>query len=126
MLNRNKFTYLDKIASNEELFRLIKEIHSKQKVLENKLATANGEISRLKAQQATTAAPAHPPAGSTSPPATQVSALPSTGYGTTLADNRAVSTTNVRIEAAGGYGGNTGFDEVGGSLAIPLGDTLGL
>ena len=111
-------------ASNEELFKLIQELQTKQRALENKLGAANSEIARLKSQQSRNSAHTAAPTGMV------VGAQPAginpglAGFGPSPDPRRAVSTTNVRVEAAGGYNGS-GFGEVGGSLAVPLGDAFG-
>lgn len=112
---------LAQAASNEELFKLIQELQTKQKALENKLGAANSEITRLKSRQSKSSAyTAAPTVG-----AQAASINPGlVGFSPPPDPRRAVSTTNVRVEAAGGYNGS-GFGEVGGSLAVPLGDAFG-
>jgi len=115
---------LAQTASNEELFKLIQELQTKQRALENRLGAANSEIARLKSQQSKNSAYTVAPAGSVVG-AQAASLNPGVvSFSPPPDPRRAVSTTNVRVEAAGGYNGS-GFGEVGGSLAVPLGDAFG-
>lgn len=121
-------------VSNAELLRLITDLQAKQATLESKVQVAESkvqadavEIARLRAQLGNL------PPGVVATQSTSGQGLAATTPASGSAVKRdpsavgaeAVSMTNIRLEAGGGHNGSTGFGELGGSLAVPLGSTYG-
>ncbi len=104
-------------VSNEQLFRLVTDLQAKQRSLEIKLKAADAEISRLKGPSGSRGAPQPRPLVTKGD-----GVMPGAQRGT---GPQAVSATNVRLEAGGGYNGRSGFGEISGLLALPLGSAFG-
>jgi hypothetical protein len=109
-------------VSNDQLFKMISELQARQRSLEGRLKAADAEIGRLKGRGgARGVPPAHGAVvvqggGGVLEPAVGLSDAQRT---------RAVSATNVKLEVGGGTNGHSAFGTIGGSLAVPLGRSLG-